>query len=89
MLTNQTKCVNLKLSKYKSRRTEMQKEFDCPLCNGGKIKINTSNGYRVITNGYMNKLPCVTVCNVCNRRVKYLLVKEEDYEKALKEVQTK
>jgi hypothetical protein len=50
---------------------------DCPLCNGGKLKIDISNGYKVITNGAMSELPCISVCKTCNRKVKYKVVKKD------------
>jgi hypothetical protein len=55
----------------------MQKIIDCPLCNGGKLKIEIANGYRIVTSGALSKLPCIAVCKTCNRRVKYSVEKEE------------
>lgn len=55
----------------------MLKEIDCPLCNGGKLKINVSNGYEIVTSGALSELPCVCVCKVCNRKIKYKVVKQE------------
>ena len=52
-------------------------EIACPLCNGGKLKINISNGYEVVTSGALSQLPCVCVCKNCNRKVKYNVVKSE------------
>lgn len=51
--------------------------IDCPLCNGGKLKIDISHGYKVVTNGAMSELPCIAVCKTCNRKVKYKVVKED------------
>lgn len=59
----------------------MIKEIDCPLCNGGKLKLNISNGYEVVTSGKLGKLPYVCVCKNCNRKVKYDLVKQPKIEK--------
>lgn len=55
----------------------MVKIIDCPLCNGGKLKIYIANGYRIVTNGALSELPMISVCKTCNRRVKYTVVKEE------------
>ena len=61
----------------------MIKEIDCPLCNGGKLKINMSNGYEVITSGALSELPCIAFCKTCNRKIKYRLqeVKENKTQK--------
>ena len=67
----------------------MQKIIDCPLCNGGKLKIDIANGYRIITDGRPSKLPLKKRCKVCNRNVKYIVVLEQDYEKMLAFVQEK
>lgn len=56
----------------------MVKIIDCPLCNGGKLKIDISNGYRIVTNGALSELPMIAVCKTCNRRVKYTVVKDSD-----------
>lgn len=78
MLTNQTFCDILELDNNKeSRRTEMLREIECPLCNGGKLKINVANGYDIVTSGAMSELPCICICKNCNRKVKYKIVKQE------------
>lgn len=59
----------------------MIREIDCPLCNGGKLKINISNGYDIITSGKLSELPYVCVCRNCKRKVKYDLVKQPKTEK--------
>lgn len=59
----------------------MVKVIDCPLCNGGKLKIDISNGYKVVTNGALSELPCIVVCKTCNRKVKYKVVKQEENQK--------
>ena len=56
----------------------MIKEVDCPLCNGGKLKINISNGFDIVTSGKMSELPCICICKNCNRKVKYKLVKSNE-----------
>jgi hypothetical protein len=59
----------------------MVKFIDCPLCNGGKLKIDISNGYKIVTSGALSELPCIVVCKTCNRRVKYKVVKEDENQK--------
>lgn len=54
----------------------MEKVIDCPLCNGGKLKIDIEEGYKVVTSGAMRDLPRRIFCKNCNRLVKYT-VKEE------------
>ena len=66
----------------------MVKIIDCPLCNGGKLNIDIANGYKIITSGYVSKLPLKKRCKVCNRNVKYAVVREADYEKTLEWVHT-
>lgn len=56
----------------------MVKVIDCPLCNGGKLKIDISSGFKVVTSGAMSELPCIAVCKTCNRKVKYKVVKENE-----------
>lgn len=56
----------------------MKKTIDCPLCNGGKLHIEISSGYRVVTTGKISELPCVAFCKNCNRKVKYKVVKEQE-----------
>ena len=60
----------------KKSENNMVKVIDCPLCNGGKLKIDISNGYKVVTNGALSEMPCIVVCKTCNRRVKYNVVKD-------------
>jgi hypothetical protein len=67
----------------------MVKVIDCPLCNGGKLNINIADGYKIITDGYVSKLPLKKQCKNCNRNVKYLVVHENDYQKMLEFVQSK
>jgi hypothetical protein len=67
----------------------MVKVIECPLCNGGKLNIDIANGYKIITSGYVSKLPLKKRCKTCNRNVKYAVVREEDYEKTLEWVHTK
>lgn len=56
----------------------MEKVIACPLCNGGKLKIHISNGYKIVTSGAMRELPCICRCKNCNRNVKYKVVKEDE-----------
>ena len=58
----------------------MVKVVDCPLCNGGKLKIDISRGYKPVFNGVMSKLPMIVHCKNCNRNVKYKVVEEEQQE---------
>lgn len=67
----------------------MVKIVDCPLCNGGKLKIDIANGYSIITDGRPSKLPLKKRCKNCNRDVKYIVVREEDYDSMLVWIQTK
>ena len=67
----------------------MVKIVDCPLCNGGKLNISVAEGYEIITDGYISKLPLKKKCKNCNRNVKYLVVRKEDYDRTLKFVQEK
>lgn len=67
----------------------MQKIIDCPLCNGGELKIDIANGYCIITDGRPSKLPLKKRCKFCNRNVKYIVVLDSDYEKMLAWVQEK
>lgn len=55
----------------------MVKIIDCPLCNGGKLRIDIPQGYKVVTNGALKELPCVAICKTCNRKIKYKAQKEE------------
>lgn len=64
--------------KIKVGELKMIKEIDCPLCNGGKLKINISNGYEVITSGALSELPCIAFCKTCNRKIKYKLEPKKD-----------
>ena len=64
-------------------------EFDCPLCNGGKLKLNIANGYKVITDGRPSKLPLKKRCKNCNRNIKYIVARDEDYNEVLAMVQRK
>ena len=56
----------------------MVKKYDCPLCNGGKLDIDISNGYKVVFSGKMSELPCRVFCKNCNRFVKYIVVKDDN-----------
>jgi hypothetical protein len=77
------------MKKIPQSENKMVKIIDCPLCNGGKLKIDIANGYKVITDGFVSKLPLKKRCSICNRNVKYIVVRDEDYENTLKWVQQK
>lgn len=61
----------------------MVKIIDCPICKGGKLKIEIAEGYKIITDGLMSKLPCKKRCKSCDRDIKYIVVREQDVEKTL------
>ena len=82
------KYVKLNKNTTKSENN-MVRIIDCPLCNGGKLRLDISSDFEVITDGYMHKLPLRKRCNNCNRDVKYIVAHKNDYEKTLKFVQTK
>lgn len=56
----------------------MVKTIDCPLCNGGKLDISIEKGYKIVTNGKLNELPCIIYCKNCNRKIKYKIVKIDE-----------
>lgn len=66
----------------------MVKIVDCPLCTGGKLKIEIANGYKIIFDGKPSKMPLKKKCKCCGREVKHIIVREEDYEKTLAFVQS-
>lgn len=61
-----------------SRRTEMVKEYECPVCEKNGIKIHLSNGYEAVFDGKLSELPCSVFCKNCRRQIKYAVVKEID-----------
>lgn len=61
----------------------MVKIIDCPCCTEGHLKIDIANGYKIIVDGYLSKLPLKKHCKCCGKDIKYLVVNEEDYEKML------
>ena len=61
----------------------MLQKIKCPTCNGGELKIEVPKGFVVITDGAISKMPFKKICKNCNRAIKYIVVKEEDYEKTL------
>jgi hypothetical protein len=56
----------------------MVKIVDCPRCNGGKLKIEVANGFKIVTSGALSELPCITFCKTCNRKIKYKVVKDDE-----------
>lgn len=56
----------------------MVKIIDCPRCNGGKLKIEVANGYAIRTSGALSELPCIVYCKNCNRKIKYIVEKEDN-----------
>lgn len=67
----------------------MIRTVDCPRCNGGKLILDVAKGYVIITSGKVGKLPLKTVCKNCNREIKYMVVREEDYDKTIEWLQQK
>lgn len=65
----------------KKSENNMVKIVDCPLCNGGKLKIDIANGFKIVTNGALSELPMIAVCKTCNRRVKYTVIKDDSDKK--------
>lgn len=57
---------------------KMIKSIECPICNKGKLQINISHGYKVVTSGHLKDLPCIAYCKNCNRKIKYNVVKDEE-----------
>ena len=41
---------------------KMVKIVDCPLCTGGKLKIEIANGYKIIFDGKPSKMPLKKKC---------------------------
>ena len=68
----------MSLLKNLSRRTEMVKNVDCPICEKGKLQLNITNGYKVVFEGKMSELPCKIYCKNCRRFIKYKVVKEQN-----------
>ena len=67
----------------------MVKTIECPRCKYGKLDIEVATGYKIITDGFMRKLPLKKHCKSCDRDIKYLVVHENDYERMLAWVQQK
>lgn len=63
--------------------------IDCPICSEGKLKIEIAKGYKIITDGVISKLPCKKHCKSCNRDIRYIVVREQDYDSMLKWLHTK
>ena len=51
--------------------------IECPICNGGKLNIDTKEGCKVVTTGKLKDLPCKVFCKNCNRFIKYALVEKD------------
>lgn len=64
----------------------MVKIVDCPLCNGGQLKIEVPSGCQVIVDGRPSKLPLKKMCKTCNRNIKYLVCDDDKYEQTLRMV---
>lgn len=56
----------------------MVKIWECPACHNAGLKIEVKNGYKVVTSGKpLSEFPCMTLCKVCKRKIKYDVIKEE------------
>jgi hypothetical protein len=58
----------------------MQKIVECPACHKKGLKVDIGKEYEVVTTGEerLRDLPCICVCSVCNRKIRYKVVKKED-----------
>ena len=56
----------------------MVRNYNCPICEKGKLQLNITNGYKVVFEGKMSELPCKIYCKNCRRSIKYKVVKEEN-----------
>ena len=55
----------------------MVKTYDCPICEKGKLQIDTTSGFKPTFEGKMSEMPCRIYCKNCKRHIKYKVVKEE------------
>lgn len=56
----------------------MLKVWECPACHNKGLKVDINNGFKLVASGRpMKDYPCVCVCSVCKRRIKYDVVKDE------------
>ena len=67
----------------------MIQTIDCPICKDGKLSIETANGAKIITDGRISKLPFKKHCKSCDRDIRYIVVREDDYEKTLEWLHSK
>ena len=56
----------------------MVRNYNCPICEKGKLQLNITNGYKVVFDGKMSELPCKIYCKNCKRFIKYNVVKREN-----------
>ena len=56
----------------------MEKIVECPICANDGLKIELKQGERFVATGRALKdYPCVAVCKVCKRKIRYAVVKDE------------
>ena len=57
----------------------MVKIVECPICKNSGLMIEINKGFRFVATGRALKdYPCVAVCKVCKRRIKYAVEKDEE-----------
>jgi hypothetical protein len=57
----------------------MEKIVECPICANDGLKIELKQGERFVATGRALKdYPCVAVCKVCKRKIKYAVEKSEE-----------
>lgn len=53
----------------------MVKIYECPTCNNLGLKVDLPEGKRIVTTGKpIKELPCVVLCSVCKRKIRYEVV---------------
>ena len=57
----------------------MEKVVECPICKNNGLNIEINKGFRFVATGRaLNDYPCVAVCRVCKRKIKYAVEKDEN-----------
>ncbi len=58
---------------------KMQVQIECPVCYNNGLLIELNNGCRIVTSGKpLKEYPCVCVCKICKRKIRYEVVKDID-----------
>lgn len=53
----------------------MEKNYECPACNNLGLKVEVPEEKKVLTTGKpLKELPCVVLCSVCKRKIRYEVV---------------